>query len=273
MLTETFQSIGAAAHRVIKDWRSMALLAIVYASFLGALYFFLLVREASLVQVVLTFALAVVAPILFFVLQAMIADAVSTAAEDVSVVSLLRRSLTSFWKLVLISLPLIALAILLAYLLNKMQNRFGVTATPPDLPRPRSQEGARAPIDWKHAFVSSLRYLVFGLALPLAAIHLWLATVRDGLGGTIRKLVPHLGQAFAPQSVLIYIAGFFVFAMLPYFLLFRTTPSSHAWLEIGLLVARLIIVFALSLFGWVITVRALSLVSTKLAAAPADEAT
>jgi hypothetical protein len=56
MLTETFQSLGTAARKVIRDWRSMALLAIVYASFLGALYFFLLVREASLGQVILTFA-------------------------------------------------------------------------------------------------------------------------------------------------------------------------------------------------------------------------
>jgi hypothetical protein len=216
--------------------------------------------------------LAILAPILFFVFQAMTANAVSVTAGEVTVGTLLKRSLTNFWKLVLISLPLIALAILLAYLLNKAQNRFGLAATPPALPRPRTQQAARTPIDWKRAFVSSVRYLFFGLALPLAAIHLWLATVRDGLLGALKKVVHHLGRAFAPQSVLIYIAGFLMFALIPYFLLFRTTPSSHAWLEIGLLVARLAVVFALTLFGWVTTVRALSLMSNKLSATHVDEA-
>ena len=71
MLTETFHSIAAAARNVFSNWRSMLLLAIVYASLLAALYFFVAVREASIAQVILTFALAIAAPILFFVLQAM----------------------------------------------------------------------------------------------------------------------------------------------------------------------------------------------------------
>ena len=47
MLTETFQSLGAATRRVVKDWRSMLLLAIVYGSLLAAIYFFVVVSEAS----------------------------------------------------------------------------------------------------------------------------------------------------------------------------------------------------------------------------------
>ena len=58
MLTETFHSIVTAARKVFTNWRAMLLLAIVYASLLAALYFFLAVREASFMQVVLTFALA-----------------------------------------------------------------------------------------------------------------------------------------------------------------------------------------------------------------------
>jgi len=39
-----------------------------------------------------------------------------------------------------------------------------------------------------------------------------------------------LARAFAPQSVLIYVAGFLIFAVVPYFLLFRTTPTNmHGW--------------------------------------------
>ena len=274
MLTETFHSIVTAARKIFGNWRSMLLLAVVYASLLAALYFFVAVREASIAQVTLTFALAIAAPVLFFVLQSMVAS----DPEALTVGSLLRKSLTSFWKLVLISLPLIALAVLIAYLLGKAQSHFaaGVSDVAAQISHPsttmaRAREVAR-PINWKAALLSSVRYLAFGLVLPLAAIHLWLATTHEGLGGAIRKLKTHIARAFAPQSVLIYIAGFLIFGVVPYWLLFRTIPTKHAWLEIALLVTRLAIVFALTLFGWVITVRALSIFSANPPNDPTNEA-
>ena len=68
MLTETFHSIATAARTVLKSWRSMLLIAIVYAAFLGVLYSFIAVREASLSAGIATFALAMAAPLLFFIL-------------------------------------------------------------------------------------------------------------------------------------------------------------------------------------------------------------
>lgn len=273
MLTETFHSIINAARKVFTNWRAMLLLAIVYASLLAALYFFVAVREASIGQVILTFALAIAAPLLFFVLQSMVAS----QTDEVTAGFLLRRSLASFWKLILISLPLIALAVLIAYLLAKTQNHLGASLNEPasDLlhqiaTRVEAQRAAR-PVDWKLALLSTVRYLAFGLVLPLAAIHLWLATVHEGLGSAIRKMGTHLARAFAPQSVLIYIAGFIVFGVAPYFLLFKTTQTRHAWLELSFLVARLVAVFSLTLFGWVITVRALAQFSTTTLPDPAKE--
>ncbi len=264
MLTETFHSIIHAARKVFSNWRAMLLLTIVYASLLAVLYFFVAVREASVGQVILTFALAIAAPLLFFVLQGMVAS----QKDEVTTGFLLRKSLTGFWKLILISLPLIALAVLIAYLLAKAQNHFGASLNNPaaDLPHPLAEtantQHAARPIDWKVALLSTVRYLAFGLVLPLAAIHLWLATVQDGLGSAIKKIRTHLVQAFAPQSVLIYLAGFLIFGVAPYFLLFKTTQTKHAWLELSLLIVRLVVVFALTLFGWVITVRALAQFST-----------
>jgi hypothetical protein len=267
MLTETFHSIATAARTVLKSWRSMLLIAIVYAAFLGALYSFIAVREASVAQVIATFALAVAAPLLFFMLQAMIMGIVGGIAseDDASVSSLIKKALSNFWKLLLISLPLIALAVLVAYLLGKAQARLGtsVTDTVTEIPR-RLAASAREPtrpIDWKAAMVSTVRYLTFGLFLPLAAIHLWLAAAREGLGHALKKIGSLLANAFSPRSVFVYVLGFIVFAIAPYFLLFRTTPSKHAWLEIILLVARLAVIFALTLFGWVITVKTLALLS------------
>lgn len=273
MLTETFHSIINAARKVFTNWRAMLLLAIVYASLLAALYFFVAVREASIGQVILTFALAIAAPLLFFVLQSMVAS----QTDEVTAGFLLRRSLASFWKLILISLPLIALAVLIAYLLAKAQNHLGASLNEPAsdslhqiATRVEAQRAAR-PVDWKLALLSMVRYLAFGLVLPLAAIHLWLATVHEGLGSAIRKMGTHLARAFAPQSVLIYIAGFIVFGVAPYFLLFKTTQTRHAWLELSFLVARLVAVFSLTLFGWVITVRALAQFSTTTLPDPAKE--
>ena len=274
MLTETLHSIITAARKVVSNWPAMLLLALVYALFLAALYVFLAVREASVAQIVVTFALAILAPLLFFVLQSMVA--VQTEGQSVGL--LLRKSLSSFWKVILISLPIIALGILVAYLLGKAQAHWGVGATQPDAEIARRlATGANAsraarPIDWKVALLSTVRYLTFGLILPLTAIHLWLATVNEGLGSAVKRLGTHLARAFAPQSVLIYLAGFLVFGVAPYFLLFKTTQTKHAWLELSLLVARLAIVFALTLFGWVITVRALAQLFENRVRAPANEA-
>jgi hypothetical protein len=265
MLTETFQSIVTAARNIGRNWQPMLLIAIVYACLLVVLYFFVSVREASLAQVILTFALAIAAPLLFFILQAMIAGAAASETDDLSTGILVRRALTSFWKLLLITLPLIALAALIAYLLGKAQARFGTPIDSPMMELPRRTANAREaarPIDWRAATLSTLRYLAFGLVLPLAAIQLWLATAHEGLGPALKKLKTLLARAFAPQSVLIYVVGFVIFAVIPYFLLFKTIPTKHAWLDISLFVARLAIVFALTLFGWVMTVKAISLLST-----------
>ena len=53
-----------------------------------------------MVQVTLTFASGIVAPVLFFMLQAMVAS----ETNSLPAIALLRRSLTSFWKVILISL-------------------------------------------------------------------------------------------------------------------------------------------------------------------------
>lgn len=275
MLTETFQSIATAARSLFRNWSSTLLIAIVYASLLAVLYFFVVIREATFVQVSLTFASAIVAPLLFFVLQAMVAS----DGDTMTAASLLKSSLTSFWKLILITLPLIALGILIVYLLGKAQNHFDASAREAAAALPRrlaatanARDGA-TPIDWKVALLSTFRYLAFGLILPLTAIHLWLATVREGLVPGITRLRHHLARAFAPQSVLIYIAGFLIFGVAPYYLLFRTTQTKHAWLELSFLVARLVIVFALTLLGWVITVRALARFSANPQPDQANEAT
>ena len=273
MLIETFSSIVTAVRKVFANWPALLLVATVYVALLVTLYFFVAVREASVAQVTLTFALALVAPILFFVLQAMIASGFSDSSQPVSAGLLAKRSLTGFWKFIVITLPLIALAVLVIYLLAKYQSHLaaapdGATQLHPMAMSSRTHEAARPPINWKGAALSTVRYLALGLVLPLAAIHLWLATARDGLLAAIKRTGQLLARAFAPQSVLIYVAGFLIFAVVPYFLLFRTTPNKHAWLEIILLTIRLAAVFALTLLGWVVTVKAIALLNIRSPKSP-----
>jgi len=266
MLTETFSSIVTAVRKVFANWPTLLLVAIVYVALLATLYFFIAVREASIGQVALTFALAFVAPILFFVLQTMIASGFSSDVQPVSAGLLAKRSLTGFWKFIVITLPLIALAVLVIYLLAKYQSHLAAVSDGAQLhpmASSRTHETARVPINWKGAALSTIRYLALGLVLPLAAIHLWLATARDGLLAALKRTRQLLARAFAPQSVFIYVVGFLIFAVVPYFLLFRATPNKHAWLEIVLLTARLAAVFALTLLGWITTVKAIALVNAK----------
>ena len=114
-------------------------------------------------------------------------------------------------------------------------------------------------LSWTEVVLTGVRYLALGLMLPLLAMHLWIASVGKGFTKTIRSLNKVIVGAFAPYSVLIYMAGFLVFGVAPYLVLFKPTPSGIAWMEFSLFVARLLLVFALTLFGWVLTMRALAI--------------
>lgn len=262
MLTEIFSSLALALRRVLAGWRALLLQAAVYAALLATIYFFVAVREASVAQVTLTFALALLAPLLFFVLQTMIANGVYASAEA-RPLALAGSSLKSFWKFILITLPLIALAVLIVYLLAKYQGHLASGADATSQFRPvqsgRAQQTARAVINWKAALISTVRYLALGLVLPLMAIQLWLATAREGLAAAGKSIGHLVARAFAPRAILIYMAGFLLFAVIPYFILFRTTQTKYAWLELFLLGLRLFAVFALTLIGWVVTVKAIGL--------------
>jgi hypothetical protein len=68
-----------------------------------------------------------------------------------------------------------------------------------------------------------------------------------------------IGRAFSPQAVFVYAAGFVVFAVIPYFLLLKPIPVKKPWIELAIFVARLVMIFLLTLFGWVVTIGALAL--------------
>ena len=226
MLSQSIIAITSSARLLFRRWKTLALLLAVYAALLTAVYVFVGTREATVGQLIVTLALFVVAPALFFLLQAITIN----FAND----STARKLLSDYLRLIVVSVPVIALTFAAIYGLNKLDTLPTLTTT--------------------------LRYLLLGVVAPLLAIQLWIATSRGGLRSVTRKV---LTRTFAPQSVFVYACGFLIFAVAPYFLILKTVPTERAWLEFSLLVLRLSTGAVLILLGWATTVGAISNLNQK----------
>jgi hypothetical protein len=247
---------------------AFALLAALYFSLIIACYFFITTREATVWQLTLTLLSALGVPLLFFVVAAAGAN---YAVGNRSPANLLKRTARNFWKVFAISIPVVLLAVLSVYLLNKLERRvqlspeerarmeFAATNAAEGESEASTAEARGKPtVRWKYLLVSALRLFVLGLFLPLAAMHLWIATVRDGLRATVARSPALIAHAFSARSVLTYGIGMIVFGLIPYFLITKRTPVSSTTFELLILGSRLLIALALMLFGWVMTMTALA---------------
>ena len=217
MYTTSIKAIISAARSLFRNRRSLLLILAVYIALLTAMYLFVSTREATVSQLLLTLVTVIAAPALFFVLQAATVNSGSR--------SLIRTSL----NLIVVSVPVIALTLLAVYGLNKIHTH--------------------------PAIVTTVRYLLLAVVIPLLAMQLWIGAGNTGL----RTVVKSLRRTFTPQSLFIYACGFLVFAIAPYWLLHRTIAIQRPWLELSVMVARLALSALLILLGWVTTVRALSI--------------
>ena len=278
MTKNVLASIFASARELLRNARALALLVVLYLALIAACFFFITTREATLWQVFLTALTAAGAPLLFFIVQAACAN-FAVGARDPK--ELLRTTARSFVKLVAISLPLVLLAVLCFYLLDKLENR--VKPTPEERARAESSMSApdeeaeptpaapqsKPPVRWGYLFVSALRLFMLGVMLPLVAIHLWIAAARDNLKSALRQSPRHVARAFSARAVLTYGIGMIVFALIPYFLITKRTPVSSGSLEIGIFGLRILLAFMLMLFGWVMTMTALAHDDNEAAETPA----
>ena len=217
----------SAARLLFKSRLAIAVMFGAYAGMLTSVYLFVSTREATIPQLMLTMAVVVVAPALFFLLQA---ASTSYTNEPVSR-SLFRNCL----RLMVVSVPVIAISVIGVYGLNKVQSY-------PTL-------------------ITTLRYLLIGVFAPLLAIQLWVAASGIGLRSLVKNLRKIVAKAFAPQSVLVYVCGFLIFAAAPYVLINEKISTEKAWLEFSLLMLRLSASALLILLGWVSTVGAISILS------------
>ena len=241
---------------------ALLVFAIIYAFLLVASYIFISIREATLLQVLVTYALMILIPIGFFTLQA----------------SIINRALDQKfrWRVILIDalkflavvIPLLLLAWLLFYLLNKLAARYPapVVQAPPPINQGPPPPSATPALHWPSVIFTTLRFVLLGVAFPLAAIHLWIAVAggefrglfRDGAKSFFKRIGSALARAFSSDSVLIYGLGLIIFFVLPYVILVPTFTVSGNKREFAFFGLRLLLAFLFSLVGWVATLTALT---------------
>jgi len=226
MYKESVKAMFSAVRLLFKSPRMLVLMVAVFGGLVVAGYVFVSTREATIVQLMVTVAVVVAAPALFFVLQAAGVSYTSGPAP-------VRKLGIDTLKLAVVSLPLMALTVLGVYGLNKVRSHV-TTAT-------------------------TLRYLLVGVIAPLLAIQVWIAVSNGGF----RALVKALRSVFTPHSVLVYACGFLIFAVAPYFLLNKTVRIERDWLEFSVLVLRLAASATLILLGWITTIGALAILNCR----------
>ena len=249
-IATTFANLGA-----------LLVFAIIYAFLLVASYLFISIREATIWQVLVTYGLIIVIPIGFFILQASI---INRALEQRF---RWRVILIDALKFLVVSILVLLVVWLLYYLLNKLAARYPapVVEVPPLKPNAPPPTPTTPPLHWPSLFFSTLRFVLLGIAFPLATIHLWIAVAgggflalfRDGAKSFFKRIGSALARAFSSDSVLIYGLGLIVFFVLPYFILVPTFTVGGNKTEFGVFVLRLLLSFLLSLVGWVTTLTAL----------------
>jgi hypothetical protein len=236
---------------------ALLVFAIIYAFLLVASYIFIWIREATISQVLVTYALVILIPIGFFALQASIIDRALDQKFRWRVI------LIDTLKFLAVTIPVLLLACLLYYLLNKVAARYPapvVAVTPvtqaahPAPPTPP----VTPPLHWPSLIFSTLRFALLGVALPLTTIHLWIAVAGGEVRGLFKRIRSALARAFSSDSVLIYGLGLIIFVVLPYITLVPVFTLSGNKTEFAVFALRLLLAFLFSLVGWVSTLTALT---------------
>lgn len=251
-LLETIKSL-------LTNPRALAVFAVLYAVLLATLFGFVRIREATIWQVMLTMLFLALIPFEFFVLQAGILQ--RTRASRFGWAQLMRDAI----KLAVVTIPIVILGFTLVYLLNKWKAHYPAppVASFPVTSGPPKPSALHLPT----VLFATLQFLLLGLVLPLATIHLWIEVaahdVRTSLGGGAKTVLKRIGNAFARalafDSVLIYALGLIMFGLIPYAILFA--PPNKVMgnkTDFAIFIARLLLVYVFTLIGWVVTVSALA---------------
>ncbi len=260
----TAKTILLAARQTLRHWKTLVIFGVLYAGLLGSLYGFIATRVATVGQVALTLVFLLLIPASFFLLQA----AIIHNARD----SRIEWRRASSGKLVVVTVPFILLGIALFVILNRWEPQAPAGIALPSSWSsggnwsPSTGQPASTSLHWPTVLFATVRWLIFGVVLPLMTISLWIEAVnyewRAMVSGGARSVLQRIGrimaQAFAPESVITYTAGLVLFALIPYALLFVSIPVKGTRTEFAIFAGRLVLVFLFTLFGWVLTIATLT---------------
>jgi hypothetical protein len=239
----------------------VTVLLVLYALLLISFYFFISTREATVWQVLVTYALLFLVPALFFIYQAATLDFACQRSLA------LKPILLSTFKLFLATIPVLLFGVFAWWLLNKLQVRFPPPAAPvvfpPATPKP-------PPLHWPTMLITTLRFVIFAVALPLTAIHLWIEAsvcdVRSSFAGGAKTIFGTIGRAlagaFSSEAVFVYGLGLILFVLGPYLFLFIPFHPKGTRTDFAVFILRLLLAFIATFIGWVVTVTTLLRVYT-----------
>jgi hypothetical protein len=260
MIKECFAAFGSAARDLVKRPAALVLFASLYLLVLIACYEFIAIGVGS-VALVVSAITALVAPLALILLQTAIAR---FASDESGVGGLAAWSLKNFWKVLLVSIPWIALSILAIYLFFKWQvhiDASNTAAVRPIVTHGPSAGSQPIPLRWPEIILAACRIFVLGVLLPLAMVHFWIASARARFGDVLKSSLRMLARAWSARSIVVYSLGMLFFGVVPYFLIFQRTQVANGWLELFMFGLRLFLAFLFSLLGWVSTISALRRIS------------
>jgi len=271
MITATLKTWLQTVRALLTNMLALAMFVALDALLLGSFYIFISTREATVWQVLVTYVFLILLPLEFFLLQATILDAAHGRRFH------WKRIVLNAIKIAVVTIPVLLVAWGLWYLLNKLQARFPAPSVPITFgatsPKPQ-------PIHWPTLLFSTLRFLLFGVALPLAAIRLWIevtagevrALFTGGAKAVLNRLGNTLGRAFATDAVLIYGIGLILVVLLPYLILLLKLSVKGNKTEFIIFIGQLLIAFVVALCGWIVTVSALARLDNRISIATVSPA-
>jgi len=254
-MTTTLGTWFETLRNTLTSARTIVLL-VLYALLLVSFYFFISTREATAWQVFMTYALLLLVPAEFFIFQAAILDFAGQRRFGMKPV------LLSALKLLLVTIPVVLIGAFVWWLMNKIQLHYLPPPAPaafaPNPPRPQ-------PVHWRPMLITTLRFVLFGVAFPLAAIHLWIEAsvcdVRASFAGGVKKIFGTIGRAlaraFSSEAVFVYGLGLILFVLGPYLFLFVPIHVKGTKTDFAVFLLRLLLAFIFTFIGWVVTLSTL----------------
>jgi len=246
-MTSTLKTWIQSVRALTTNIRALIIFVALYAVLLLSFYLFISIREATVWQVLVTYLFLILVPAQFFFLNAAILDFARDSRFQ------WKQILRNTVKIVIVTVPILLVGWILWMLLDKVQLRYPAPLAPIVLtPGPARPQ----PIHWPTLILSTIRFLFFGIALPLATIHLWIeATVPDlsGVKAFFRRIGASMARAFSSESVFTYGLGLVLFALIPYAILFVPFTVQGTKTAFAVFVVRLVLAFLFTLFGWIVT--------------------